>query len=167
MSTQPVYENPQPEKAGEYCDNLNIPYSAVFVPQSQSRNAGENLPSLNWRVTFGAITTDYMQGIAHMPGYVHKIRRTVNDAQREENAAERGIVGIKPLPKPKLVDVLYSLVMDADVLEYGCFEDWATYYGYSEDSREAEKIYRQCLDIALELRQLIDLDEAREAFEGY
>lgn len=61
---------------------LNIEYTAVFVPQSASRNSAEKTPSLNWRVTVRrtrpgyppgspmveTIAEDYMQGIGHVPG---------------------------------------------------------------------------------------------------
>lgn len=167
------------EQAQAFVDSLNIDYKATFVPQSQSRNKGEK-PCLNWRVTVGPVTTDYMQGIGHMPGYKFNQRRTLEVVEREQAASERGKYfpaaanwrggfeyGGKPLPAPKLIDVLYSLVMDAGALDYDCFEDWASDYGYDPDSRAAEKIYNDCMAIALKLRRVIDLDAAREAFQDY
>jgi hypothetical protein len=152
------------EKAQAYVDSLDIPYNATFVPQSMSRNADEKNPSINWLVSFGSIQTDYMQGIAHMPGYKFYTRRTLEIADREKAAAEQGkyftryshggLFGGKKIPAPKLVDVLYSLVMDSDVINYDCFEDWAECFGYDTDSREAERIYNACMAIALKLRNL-------------
>ena len=184
-----IYESvPQPETAQAFVDSLNLPYKAVFVPQSQSRNAGEE-PCLNWRITVGTldkpgcIITDYMQGIGHLPNYSHQFARLVvyNNAVKE--ACETGISRIigkaknafdsvshfnrKPLPAPKLVDILCSLVMDASVLDYDCFEDWASEFGYDADSRQAEQIYKDCMAIALKLRHLVDLEKAQEAFQDY
>ena len=68
---------------------------------------------------------------------------------------------------PELTDALYCLVMDSDAIDYPTFEDWASNFGYDEDSREAEKAYKACLETALKLRQLVDIDKAREAFQDY
>lgn len=162
------------QTAQAYVDSLSIPYMATFVPQSMSRNADEKHPSINWTINFGGLVTDYMQGIAHMPGYKHYTRRTIDVAEREKAAAEKGLYfpsnrsfGGKKIPSPALVDVLYSLVMDSDVIEYDCFEDWAENFGYDSDSLKAKSIYDACLSIALKLRKLINLDEARAAFQDY
>lgn len=180
MNIQTEQSKPQPQTAQAFCDSLDIDYKAEFVPQSQSRNAGKE-PCLNWRVTVGPITTDYMQGIAHLAHYNHAHSRLAvyNDAIREacetgrskirasKSASEACRSFEKTIPAPELVDVLYSLVMDSDAIEYGCFEDWAECFGYDVDSREAEKVYRQCVEIALKLRQAVDLNAAREAFDDY
>jgi len=71
---------------------------------------------------------------------------------------------------PKAADVLASLALDSSVLDSGTFEDWAAEYGYDSDSREAEKTYRQCLDIALKLRAAIGdagLQSLRDACQDY
>lgn len=181
MTTDTAADIGQPVTAAEYCRQLvadGLIYAAEFVPQSLSRNAGAKRPTINWRVTLSRkgrkpLTCDYSQGIAHRPGYNHG-RKTMDDAADDYLAAEGGKTPIKnsrhharPLPKPELADILYSLVSDSDVLEYPLFEDWAPDFGYDPDSREAEKIYRECLKNALALRQLIDIDAAREAFADY
>jgi hypothetical protein len=53
---------------------------------------------------------------------------------------------------PDTLDVLYSLHMESDVLNYATFADWAETYGYYSDSRSAESTYRACLEIALAWR---------------
>lgn len=55
-------------------ESLKLTVDAAFVPFSQSRNKAEKSPSLNWRVTVkrdgrDVLTTDYMAGAAHCPGY--------------------------------------------------------------------------------------------------
>lgn len=68
---------------------------------------------------------------------------------------------------PSLCDVLYSLSMDAEVLNAASFEYWAQELGYDTDSRKAEATYRLCLSIALAMNQFIDLDELREVVSDY
>jgi hypothetical protein len=71
---------------------------------------------------------------------------------------------------PKTADVVHSLIMDASVLDSGGFEDWASELGYDTDSRNAESIYRACLEIALKLRAGLGenaLSELREAAQDY
>jgi hypothetical protein len=183
------------DKAKAYCAELvanGLTMGVEFVPQSKSRNAGEKNHSLNWRVTISkngrTLTTDYTQGIGHLPNYSHAFANLVIYDAAVKFACETGRSMLrsgqkngydaaggesyygsraKPIPPPSLDEVLYCLVSDADVIDYPRFEDWAEMYGYSPDSRSAEKIYRQCLEHALALRQLIDLDAAREAFQDY
>ena len=78
----------------------------------------------------------------------------------------RGGAPIAPDP----VDVVYSLIMDSMVLDYGEFESWAADYGYDTDSRKAIAAYRECLDIALKLRSTIGgagLERLRAVYAEY
>ena len=165
---------------------------AVFVPFSQSRNAANdpgNKPgsrSLNWRVTLvrdgrDIITTDYSAGVGHCPSYKQMARWTLDYVELIVFETERGKTAYKPnenspyiragkdiLPNP--LDVIYSLVMDCDVLDYADFEEWAESFGYDTDSRNAESIYKHCLEIALKVRAGIGesaLSELREAASDY
>lgn len=177
------------EKAKAFAASCGIEYSATFVPQSQSRNANEARPTINWRVKLTknghTLETDFMQGCGHLPHYSHAFSRVAVYAAAVREACETGKSRLiphkngydacqaarpfpsKPLPPPALVDVLYSLVSDSDAIEYPTFEEWADNYGYDTDSRSAEKTYRACLEIGLKLRHMLDLDAAREAFEDY
>lgn len=147
--------------------------------------------SLNWRVTVKCngrdlLTTDYSAGCAHAPAYKLKApsaRCGVNDKQAAiawecENGFRARFVpwgiskgGESATPiLPDSCDVLYALVIDSEVLDFGDFESWAADFGYDPDSRAAEKIYRACLDIALKLRNGIGdagLANLREAFTDY
>jgi hypothetical protein len=153
-------------------------YEADFVPQRKSRNAGEKERSLNWKVTLstpgGSLTTDYMQGIGHMPGYQQS--NTVEQNKKREEAAEFGTTK-EPgqtirgkINGPDLCDVMHSLLTDLDVLDHPAFESWAADLGYDTDSRKAEATYRACLEIALKLRAMLGdskISELREAFQDY
>lgn len=142
-----------------------VEYTAVFVPQSASRNSGEKQPTLNWRVTLrhlspidGQVThsmaLDYSQGIGHVPGYPHFVGRMTIDAKERvrlfDLSAETGrypgpgAILTKPLPPPHAADVLHSIVMDNPHEE--TFECWAQELGYDTDSRKAEAIYRACIE---------------------
>lgn len=159
---------------------------AKFIPFSQSRNKAEKYPSLNWRVTIAVkgrdiLQTDYMQGSAHCPSCGNK---KLTPSQRRDMVArecETGkmgrwmenigcMMGAKPIPAPELVDVMYSLIMDSEALEYSDCDDWCASLGYDPDSRAGEKAYHACLEIGLKLRAALGdatLSALRTAYEGY
>ncbi len=71
---------------------------------------------------------------------------------------------------PDIVDVIYSLSMDASVLDHASYESFASDFGYDADSRKGEAVYRACLEIALKLRAAIGeagLTQLAEAFQDY
>jgi hypothetical protein len=171
-------------------ESLGIEYKAAFVPFSQSRNAKEKSLSINWLITLSKgkqlLTTDYMQGIAHLPNFSQRWFANNNAAYRDflERCVESGkysesskfhddykaSIANKNIPAPDVVDVVYSIVLDSDVIDYAAFEDWANDFGYDVDSRQAEKIYRACLEIALKWRSMIgddNLQKLREAYQDY
>lgn len=162
---------------------LTCEYS--FIPFSQSRNAKETYPSLNYRVTIkrndcNVLTTDYGMGCAHVPGY-KQLDKSIDHANMLKLACETGKVqkiymsrtgyySSKTSILPKIEDVFYSLTMDAGVLDSGGFENWCCEYGYDTDSRQAEKTYKTCLEIALALRGYIGeegLNALREVYQDY
>ena len=186
-------------KLDELADTISLSYAAEFVPLSKSRNrpkTGEPRSlrdlSLNWRVTLSkgerSLTTDYMQGIGHIPGYRHDERLTVDYWDPLKFICERGKVpryfgaknfvsspislnlSARDLTAPKLADILYCLVSDAEVLDYPTFEEWAGSFGFNTDSREGERAYRACLEIGLKLRAMLGdetLSKLREAAQDY
>lgn len=168
--------------ANTITESLGLTFSAVFVPQSQSRNAGDKHRSLNWVVTFTKgdrdtplLRTDYMQGIGHVPKWPNGMNS--NDRRAAEwEASEKGRYQprrgssfiTKPLPAPEADDVLECLLSDATALDYGAFEVWAAEMGYDVDSRSAESAYNACIAAALRLRALIGdagIEKAREMFQ--
>jgi hypothetical protein len=172
------------EAASAMMVELGLTVEAVFVPFSQSRHKAQKDPCLNWKVTLkrgekAILTTDYSAGMAHCPSYERRITIYVKeliDAECERGKTKfHGALGVRDsmadqriLPDP--ADVLYSLLLDAEVLNYGSFEDWASECGYDPDSRKAEKTYRACMEIALKMRNGIgdyDVMRLREAFQDY
>lgn len=166
----------QPLRAQTWLASKDVEMAFTFVPHSRSRYADGDL-CLNWIVTIGAgnqtLTVDYMQGIGHLPGFRHG-DRSIAYHELVKAACETGQrqrdghgLSIGMIANPAPVDVLCSLCVDADVIEYATFEEWAEDYGYDTDSRDAEKTYNACLSHALKLRQMFDLDEMRAAFEDF
>lgn len=179
------------KKLDSYISRLDLEYSAVFVPFSKSRSAKEIKTlsdySINWKVTIkspsGSIETDYMQGIGHLPARMyHPISRpTQEDYATVKYACENGrkcsyswglysIFGYKEsLTMPKLRDVLYCLLLDAEAIEYD-FQDWCDNCGYDEDSRKAESMYQECLQLGLKLRKVLGekhINKLRELYQDY
>lgn len=102
-----------------------------------------------WRVTLsskaGAHSFDYFTGLG----------------LRSKPRASWGT----PKPKkPKVADVLHSLILDASAVDEN-FDDWCDTFGYSSDSIKALNIYKACLDNARALRKHLPPDVLRQARE--
>ena len=72
------------------------------------------------------------------------------------------------LATPTANDVLQCLVSDAlGVTDGQTFEEWAGEYGYDEDSRSAERTYRDIVKQTEQLRALLGdrFDDALEQFQ--
>ncbi len=185
--TQTAQTENKHEALDAYIASLGLVYNAQFVPQSASRNKDEKHKSLNWIITLsnhaGHFTTDYMQGIGHVPK-MPKGLKSLAPYEREklaQQAAETGKYVVsyhanidyaktKALPAPLLRDVLYCLISDASVLDYSGFDDWAAEFGYETDSRKAETTYRECLAIALKLKAILGdkaITDLRGLFNDY
>jgi hypothetical protein len=161
---------------------LGLNYGTEFVPWSQSRNATEKRPTLNWRIHLTRhdkrfLVTDYMQGMGHLPKeYQLKNlgRLSVDEDACERRIAESGKLhgqgyATKPVTSPELRDIMYSLLMDAEAYQY-TFENWAADLGYDPDSRKAETLYRACLETGRSLAGVFtaqELDTLRDLFQDY
>lgn len=58
---------------------------------------------------------------------------------------------------PDAIEILNCIARDGDALD-ATFEDWAAEFGYDQDSRKAEKIYRACQDNALRLKKILSAE---------
>lgn len=146
---------------------------------------------LQWSVTIFykgklLVTTPYSAGIAHIPGYEYLrhpgggltlhdydiIKRIVTSGKGalvKYGANVNHSLHSDPI-LPKLADVMYCLIIDADAINYSSYEDWAANFGYDEDSRKGEAIYRVCLDTALKLRSGLGnakIEELQQALQDY
>ena len=164
-----------------------------FVPFSKSRNKDEKHPSLNWIISLYkndklVLSADYMQGHGYAPAYKAPApkfpsgkvdtwarNRSIELECETGRIASYGIGGDayatqKRIPTPDIKNFLYAMIADASALDHGNFEDWADDYGYSADSRSAEKMYNLCLKQALKLRAGLGQDlieKLQEAFQDY
>lgn len=181
-----------PTKTNAILNSIN--YSVEFVPFSRSRNRDKKDKSLNWIVTLerhgNFVKADYMQGQAHVHNfnnptkknsrYFYKyiqneiVNKTCEDGKaysyREKIDNLRIDMKVKNQPQPKLEDVLYCLISNADVLQYRGFQEWAECFGYGTDSIKANEIYQACLKITLEMKQLFNCEEMeilQEHFQDY
>jgi len=154
-----------------------------FIPWSKSRNSKDVMPSLNWEVTLlkngkEILTTDYSAGVAHCPAYRQNDKSILHHeeimmecekgftATGYENEYIRITKNLPILPEDR--DVIYSLLMDAETLDYD-FEDWCSNLGFDADSRKAESMYNQCKEITLKLLRIgtPSIDKLRDAFQDY
>lgn len=102
-----------------------------------------------WRVTLsskaGFHSFDYFTGL----GLRHKPRTSW---------------GTPKPKKPKVADVLHSLILDASAADEN-FHDWCSNYGYSDDSIKAMNIYKACLETSQALRKHFSPDTLRQVRE--
>jgi len=173
----------KPDELQTFIDSLDLEYKTEFVPASQ---ANREQIGLNWRITLSKgrvkLETPYFQGIAHVKGYKQPPfgRMTLHDKEIQDSfkhTCENGFlyaytkwrISGKKQPAPELKEILYCIVSDADSIDYD-FEEWAGNYGYDTDSRKAEKMYHDCIQIGLKLRQLVgndNLQTLRELYQDY
>ena len=171
------------DELAKLMEELRLKVTSEFIPWSRSRSFKKDAkPSdynFNYEVTLyycdaEVLATDYSMGYGHSPSYKQSFRGvTVSEMQimREEceSGRVRGIYKLKKI-EPDPVDVLHSLVLNMSVLDYRRFEDWAAYLGFNPDSIKDEKIYRACVDIGLQMRNVLGenvLKRLQEAFQGY
>lgn len=172
-------------------DAMGVTCDATFVPWSESRNADNKNPSLNWRVTLryqgkDVLTTDYTQGLAHCPAYKDPPRfpdGSLDWYMRKERIKLECETGRKsacmpmvdsatatknPIDPPDVQDVMHSLLLDAEAIDAYDFEDWCGEFGYDSDSISAREAYDACVQTGLKLRNAFGdktLSELRELFE--
>lgn len=123
-------------------------------------------PENKWaRKTIGQMLINSVLSGEHFRMGGHSISHTeVNDIITKRVQVKSDMFKLLP---PKLDDVLYCLVNDAEALDM-CFEDWADNYGFDTDSKKAEKIYQSCVATGLKLRKTgINIQEQRERLADY
>ncbi len=151
---------------------LGLTMDVTFVPWSLSSNAGEDMPSLNWKVSINhegrpILTTNYMQGMGHAHGYKQN-DKSIHHMQQMKNECEGK--GQSHRHHPSIVDVLYSLVSDAQAINYPTYEQYADDMDMDPDSRSGEATYRLCVQYGLTLRAALGekgLEELNAAFQDY
>ena len=161
------------ERAQAAVTELGLTVESIFVPWPRSRNKDEKQPSLNWVVSLkrnGALVWagDYSTGCGHCPS--KDIKQREWECVHGRDASRMYELSVGPELKPDALDVVHSLLGDADALDAGGFEEWAGDLGYDVASQKAEKIYNACVSIGLKLRRHLGeggIAKLREAFQDY
>jgi len=158
-----------------------ITYTAVFVPWSKSRNYIASQKTMSWTKSLNWKTQlfrneepifkkglDFSRSIACVPtfapgAYSCRIRPIPTHIIEQieghlDWAAEKGEIGESeltkvPLPSPSVADMLYDLLLEAEVFDYADFESWAasTKLNFNKNSSRAEKVYAPCTKNTLTL----------------
>lgn len=120
------------------------------------------------------LTTSYSKGYGHCHNY-KQYGLTMYDAEQIVFECENGVYRdtktnrLTQTASPTAAEVLYCLLNDAEATHY-TFEEWCDVFGYDSDSRKAEKIYNNCLEIGYKLNILLPQqaqDELREILSDY
>ena len=141
---------------------VKIDYVAE-VPSKWDTDTPRNVDQ--WRVTLsskaGFHSFDYFTGL----GLRDTVRgvRAMNVPGNRFNPKNREWTVTKP-KKPKVADVLHSLILDASAADEN-FHDWCANYGYSDDSIKAMNTYKACLEVAQALRKHFSPDTLRTVRE--
>lgn len=176
------------EAVTKLLEDNKISFKYKFIPFSQSRNKHQKLKSLNYLVTVlkdnkEALTIDYSMGQAYCPAYKMSMKdkyakQMIINKQCEEGYYQLKYIvesyltgyGAKSSILPDNTDIINSLILDSSVLDYSSFEQWASDFGYDPDSRKGERMYNECLKIALALRNSFGdtlINELKEALQDY
>lgn len=152
------------ETVAEKIDTATLPIKIEFVAKTVKNDWGADgkpWPCFEWRVTFsnktGAWSIPYYCGSGHIEypkGKKNPYPRSVIGHEHYEN------LWAKP-KRPTVDDVLHSLISDASASDYN-LQDWCAEFGYSDDSIKALNTYRQCLEIATNLRKYLGADVVRK-----
>ena len=116
-------------------------------PQFKIRDTfiGTECKKNNFRGTYG----DRNQYKVTIYNGAHKFSTTFTDS----------IYNTQNGKKSSHFDMLYCIVSDMQCVQYNdTFEDFASEFGYDEDSRSAEKIYKACLKTKDNLERLFGND---------
>ena len=173
----------------DYIETLGVTYTATFQPTPQPIDTVK-YPQLHWLITLSkgrqSMQVPYSQGSGHVKGYEKMPVKTPYDRRLKEECIRRtcetgkiykkfsasaaSFITQQTIPAPDLLDVLYCLVADSDVLNSSSYEEWGPALGYDIDSRKGESVYRQCLTQSLALKNLIGyaaLETLRGLFQDY
>ena len=170
------------EKIQETLEELGITVKTSFAGARQDR-PDHICYNVSVIIADQVYNTIYSQGIGHIPDYQKKYglsyfraNKSIRQHEEEQLAITKGRhfkgesdLQVK-LPDPSPVDIIYSISLDADAINYQSFEDFADCMGYDQDSRQAEKVYNACLKAGLFLRNTIGdpgIEQLQEAYQDY
>lgn len=139
--------------------DAGVTFSILLVGEtSRPQSDGKAWKCDAWRVTLAtgegnarfAYETDYFTGLGHRKPVkgAPSAKGNPNTLYREQWEKQY----LRP-QAPRAADVLHSLILDSSA-DGMSFRDWCSDYGYSDDSISAFDTYRQCCDVAVNLRRI-------------
>lgn len=186
---EPETEQTPKQRIEQWRQDNGVQFRFTYIPPKERppeklKKGEKPWRCLKWRVTLivngrDRFCFDYSAGEAHCPSYTSKGRTLYNEEAIDiELATGRRCIKADSVFGPRLganiepdgCDVLSSLAVEADVIDYPNFESWADSNGYDTDSRDAERVYRLCLEQALQLRAAVGnqaIESLREACRDY
>lgn len=187
---EPETEQTPKQRIEQWRQDNGVQFRFTYIPPKERppeklKKGEKPWRCLKWRVTLivngrDRFCFDYSAGEAHCPSYKPGGRTVFvqKEAVNVELETGRHCIKADSVFGPRLganiepdgCDVLYSLAMDAGVIDFPNFESWADDYGYDPDSRDAERVYRLCLEQALQLRAAVGnqaLEALRVACQDY
>lgn len=130
-----------------------------------------------WSIIINGESFDYRTGIGHrkpinnFSRVKQEFNRIMNANPKQEKVNlityNRKLSAVSKPVAPKIDDVLYSLITDAD-LSIESFQDFCDNLGYDTDSIKALNIYNSCVENGKKLKKFIpDFYAACELFQDY
>jgi hypothetical protein len=157
---------------------LGISADFEFVPHNYAIT--EKYPQVNWKVILSrkerTMAIEYHQGCGHikLPDKIFGIHpksllrwgAIIQVCNIGKAKSTMGAV-VYTQPPPSVIDVLYSLILESDVLDYPTYEGWALETGYSPDSRNGESVYNLCRQQTWALLQLVGYEGIKRLRGAY
>lgn len=133
------------EQAETFLKECGVLYEArKAVPQLSPDWAQDGKHGIHWSITLAKLATPL---IDEMRGHIEtKCTFSFWDSIANKEKAEHSAIGSR---KPRAYDVLASLYTPVE-----SFEDFCAEFGYSEDSRTAERIYNEILALNKKLAKV-------------
>ena len=147
-------------RAWQWIDDRKITLRAVYQPQTLPLLRPASMAMLKWRCDLLqndeiVIETPYSAGILAGSTVENKSLHPPMNLRTFQKLAEM-YAGGPGAPRferktPLVIDVLYSLALDAGAVDM-CWEDFADEYGLNPDSMADRETYLQCVKTGLALR---------------
>ena len=163
-------------------DEMGISIKSKFIPFSKSRYKDDEILSLNWEITLlknekEILSSDYSMGTGHCPANKTNNKGS-NLKEMIAKECEEGFetwygnalyyvhVNKKKPIHPDMVNFVWCIFCDA---RYGTdnFEDFCSNFGYDTDSRRAEKMWKESVEIAAKFYSSFTTDEINKLEEIY
>lgn len=133
----------------------------------------ETLRSLGVKITSveSAPREGFGPGSSHWRCILSRSRTRHSKLEHPRTLSTHYSMGAAHTGNPKVDDVVYCLMSDADSVRYcESFEEWCGELGMNADSRKDFAVYQACLETCNELDQFFlvkELEEIREACQDF